>query len=278
LHNYRLWCISGILYRDNKGICEDCVKKAFPLSGIKNKCYRGSLPQSILAQLSFAFYRLLSFFSYVDKFFVLTEFQKEKVLSLGLPPSKVILKPNGLTLKDKKPFLSNRSGYVFVGRLEKNKGIHLLLETWKKLPKKYHLTIIGNSPDIKELQEVWQSDNITFKGKCSHEETMQVISGSSYILQTSLLYETFGLTIIEAFACGTPVIGFNIGTRPEFIQDSYNGFLCTPETLLDTIMKAENYPNYAQLQKNALTSYEQYDSKRITQMQIDIYKSILAEP
>ena len=62
LHNYRLWCISGILYRDNYGICELCTQKRFSFAGILNRCYRKSLLQSLVAQASFWFYRFTKVF------------------------------------------------------------------------------------------------------------------------------------------------------------------------------------------------------------------------
>ena len=75
LHNYRLWCISGIFYRDGYGICELCTKRQFSLQGIFNKCFRNSFVQSVLAQLSFWYYRRTKVFDNIDYFFVLTNFQ-----------------------------------------------------------------------------------------------------------------------------------------------------------------------------------------------------------
>ena len=68
LHNYRLWCISGIFYRDGYGVCELCTKNKFSLKGVLNKCFRKSIIQSLLAQFSFWFYRLIKVFDNVDYF------------------------------------------------------------------------------------------------------------------------------------------------------------------------------------------------------------------
>ena len=121
LHNYRLWCISGIFYRDGYGICELCTKNRFSLKGILNKCYRKSLLQSIIAQLSFWYYRLTKVFDNIDYYFVLTNFQKEKVKSLGIDVERIILKPNSFKI----PFSAQdkTDQYIYVGRLEESKGI-----------------------------------------------------------------------------------------------------------------------------------------------------------
>lgn len=229
LHNYRLWCISGILYRDGYGICEVCTRKKFTLAGIFNKCYRDSLLQSIAAQVAFWFYRAMGAFNSIDYFFVLTNFQREKVKSLGISENKIILKPNGLSISFKSKTQREKQGYIYVGRLEESKGIYELLGVWSRLDKRFVLTVIGSGKLEEALRNKFlKYDNIVFKGKCNREETLRSIAGSKYLIQPSLWYETFGLTIIEAMSLGTPVIGFDIGTRKELIKHGVNGFLCTP--------------------------------------------------
>lgn len=273
LHNYRLWCISGILYRNDFGSCEACIKNRFSFAGILNKCYRNSLLQSFVAQSAFWFYRMTKVFDNIDYFFVLTNFQKEKVKEIGINETKIILKPNSLSMIARN--YSEKKGYLFVGRLEEAKGIFALLSVWKELDEKYVLTIIGNSELEKELRETYQCKNIIFKGKCSREETLTAICESKYLIQPSLLLETFGLTIIEAFSCATPVIGFDIGTREDFIQDGINGFICDVKSLKKTVEKSFIFEDYEILSKNAFEKSKDFDCDKITKKQIEIYKSIL---
>ena len=185
LHNYRLWCISGILYRDGHGICEQCVNQMFSLAGIKHQCYRKSLLQSLVAQASFWFYRITKIFDTIDYFFVLTHFQKEKVKSLGLRESKIVLKPNSLTLNSL--FSSSKDGYIFVGRLEESKGIIELLKVWGQLDAKYKLTIIGSGELLESLKKQYSQENIMFTGKCSRAETLNNIASAKNLNQPSLL-------------------------------------------------------------------------------------------
>ena len=276
LHNYRLWCISGVFYRDDIGICEQCVDSKFPLAGIKNKCYRKSTLQSIIAQLAFSFYRAMNFYKYIDKFFVLTEFQRQKVISLGVDTKKVILKPN--FVKKISGVHGERNGYIFIGRLEKNKGIFEVLKTWEILSSDFNLIIVGNGEDLEGLKQKYSKFiNIKFMGKCSRDETLKLIAKSKYLIQSSLLYETFGLTIIEALMLGVPVIGFNIGTRPEFINDEVNGYICNQiEDLKDTIKKsfACDSETYNKMSKSALLTYSNYDINKITALQLEVYNKI----
>ena len=273
LHNYRLWCISGILYRDGFGICEICAHKKISLSGILNKCYRKSLLQSFVAQLAFWFYKLIGAFNNIDYFFVLTNFQKNKVKSLGVSESKIILKPNSLQMSF--DMETQKHNYVYVGRLEESKGILNLLEIWDKFDEKYILTIVGGGDIEAELRRKYKKPNIIFKGKCSREETMAIVSHSKYLLQPSLLYETFGLTIIEAMGTGVPVIGYDIGTRSDFIKDGINGFLSSPNELKNVIERSYDYGDYDMLSKAAKESVKQYKNEYVIEKQIEIYKNIL---
>lgn len=274
MHNYRLWCIAGIFYRDGHGICEKCVEKNFSFSGIFNKCYRHSLIQSAVAQMAFWFYRVTKAFAQIDYFFVLTDFQKEKVKSLGIDESKIILKPNSISFNVKSRH-DQKKHYLFVGRLEEAKGIDLLLDVWEKLDNRFVLTIIGGGDRENILKRKYAKENIIFRGKCSREETRNSIASSKYLIQPSIWYETFGLTIIEAMSCGVPVIGLDIGTRRDFIQDGFNGFLCDRHHLKSVLEKSYDYPHYEQLSNNARKTAKEYQNEVVLDKQIEIYQKIM---
>jgi len=273
LHNYRLWCISGILYRDGYGQCELCVNKKVSWAGILNRCYRRSFLQSFVAQCSFWFYRSTRVFNNIDFFFVLTEFQKQKVISFGIEESRVILKPNSVNVY--KRISSYKSGYIFVGRLEESKGIVELLKVWRDLDNGFFLTIIGDGELRESLKDEYRQDNISFLGKCSREKTLSKISNSKYLIQPSFVYETFGLTIIEAMSCGVPVIGFDIGTRQNFIKNGINGFLCEPLHLKSVVENSYNYDNYGVLCVNAIETAKSFTNNCVIEKQILIYKDIV---
>lgn len=275
LHNYRLWCISGILYRDGFGACELCTKSKLPIFGIKNKCYRKSRLQSLVAQVAFSFYKLFKMFKNIDYYFVLTDFQRQKVKELGISNHKIILKPNSISLAVDQHTQKTKQNYIYVGRLEESKGIFELLDTWRSLDDKFVLTVVGDSPDSDEIINKYSSKNIIFKGKCTREETLSLISQSKYLIQPALLYETFGLTIIEAMSFGVPVIGFDIGTRRDFIKNRENGFITTKNDLQRTIQNSYDYSNYELMSQNAKNTAKQYQNDYIIAKQLEIYKNIL---
>lgn len=272
LHNFRWWCLSGIFYRKKYGICEICSKKKLQYPGIIYKCYRGSFFQSLLTALAIFFYKTKRAFKYIDIFFVLTEFQKNKVLEMGVNLDKIVLKPNFIKIdivenKEKKDF-------IYVGKLDESKGVLKLLETWKKLDNKYVLRLIGEG-DLSNSRDNFTQDNIVFLGKLNNKETLNYISNSKYLIFPSMWYETFGLTIIEAMSLGVPVVGFDIGPRREFIKNEFNGFLIKPEKLKETIERIYDFENYENLSFNARNFAQNYSENTVLKNQINIYKKII---
>jgi glycosyltransferase involved in cell wall biosynthesis len=228
-----------------------------------------------LAQLAFSYYQYSNHFKYVDKFLALTPFQMEKVKSLGISDDKLELKPNFVDANNLRAFDDIvRNGYIYVGRLEESKGIYRLLEAWQKLESQYELTIVGVG-NIDDLQEKFKLDNVTFLGKLPREKTLSLIRSARFLIQPSIWYETFGLTILEAMSQGVPVIGFDVGTRKDFIVDSYNGFVAEPESLHETVRRSHSFANYQSLCDNAIRTASGYHEKLITQKLVDIYEKLL---
>lgn len=273
LHNYRLWCISGIFYRKNKGICELCKNKRFAYPSILYKCYRNSYIQSFITTCAFFYYKISRQFKYIDYFFVLTPFQKNKVISLGVKEQKIFLKPNFIRNSN---FQTNKKDFIYVGKMDQSKGVLKLVNVWKNLDNKYQLKLIG-SGELDEYVRKLNLKNIHFFGTLDNKRTLEEIRNSRYLVATSLLYETFGLTIIEAMSVGTPVIGFNIGTRNDFIFNKKNGFLCASNELQQTIIDAYNFQDYNLLSKNAKEFSSNFVEEKIIQKQISIYKNIINE-
>jgi len=95
------------------------------------------------------------------------------------------------------------------------------------------------------------------------------------LIQPSLWYETFGLTIIEAMSYGVPVIGFDIGTRSDFITDKVNGFIASKDNLKNIIQKSFDYIDYELLSNNAILKAQEFENDYVIKKQIEIYKDIL---
>ena len=116
--------------------------------------------------------------------------------------------------------------FLFVGRLEKIKGLHTLIEFWRKRKPGYDLLVAGSGNYESALREQAGSDpRIHFLGFRSQSELGALYFHALSCIVPSITYETFGIVTIEAFARKTPVIVRDLGALPEAVQDSGGGFV-----------------------------------------------------
>ena len=118
---------------------------------------------------------------------------------------------------------------LFLGRIEHEKGAHLAIEIAKKTGRK--LIIAGNIPDksiayFSEQIEPNLSEQIQFIGEVNDQQKNKILGESAALLMPILWNEPFGIVIVEAMACGTPVIALNAGAIPEIITHNRSGFVC----------------------------------------------------
>lgn len=276
LHNFRLWCPSGSLYRNGR-ICHDCLGRSFSAPGILHRCYHNSYFQSFIISISIFTYRFL--FKKVDAFVVLTQFQKEILLRYNLVESKKIhVKPNMVRGANIKPGSQKKNSgqFVFVGKLEEQKGIKLIFDLFRSSLPNYKLLIIGDGP-LKSTFEKEKTANIEVMGSVPNERIMELIENSMYLIQPSLIYETFGLTIVESMSVGVPVIGFPIGTRKDMIIDGFNGFLMSPEDPQRSIKAAVSIPEakYIEMSKNCIEYSQKFRAEVIVEQQLKLYQSLM---
>lgn len=271
LHNYRWWCLSGTLFYKHD-ICKRCVSKRLMWPGIVRGCYRGSKAQSLLAALAFAWYKRKKVIDSIDAWLVLSEHQRDRVAQ-WLPLNKIFLKPNAVAQQlDVTP---QKQGFVFVGRLEAGKGIEVLCQAWAKFDSSYPLTIIGDGPLRQSLQAKTSHLPIQFLGNLSHKETQHQLAAAKFCIHPSLYYETFGLVMLEAMSLGTPVIGLNIGTRPEFIKHGHNGLLASHDNLSQVIADSVRY-DYEKLSANAKKTAQDFREDPVLNQQVKVYEEVLS--
>lgn len=118
-----------------------------------------------------------------------------------------------------------RPYFLFVGRLEKIKGLHTLIELWKT-GLEWDLLIAGAGGQKDELQGLADGNpRIRFLGPQSQRQLGNLYYHALGTLVPSITYETFGIIIVESFARKTPVIVRDLGALPEVVQDSGGGFI-----------------------------------------------------
>lgn len=295
IHNFRLVCPNALFYRDGH-ICEDCLEKGL-FQGVKHSCYRGSKVQTMAVALTLKIHRMLGTFQKPDAYIALTEFNKEKISSV-VPPEKIYVKPNYLKLaadiQAEKDLSVNGdlvpdgmplpySYFVYAARLEKVKGIFVLLEAfhkWEterkctgKIPEEQvpKLFLLGTGPDeaaVKAYIERNNMEHVICLGFTAHDKALRLIRHAKAVLYPSLWYEGFPMTIVESLACSTPVIASDTPNLAEKIKDGENGFLFrTSDTagLCEKLCVVSDMSEegMADMRKRARQTYESFFTEEI---------------
>lgn len=118
--------------------------------------------------------------------------------------------------------------FGYLGRIEPEKGVELLLQAFESLPENYQLRIAGTGKEdyVKHLQDKYPSDRISFLGWVAPEEVYQSVD---YVVVPSMWHEPFGRTVIEAYSYGVPVIASARGGLMELVEEGQTGQLFEPD-------------------------------------------------
>lgn len=241
LHEYTPICPEST-FISNGEICEKCFGGAF-YNCVTHKCKKGSLPASIVAAAENYVHKYLNYYEYVDHYICPSVFLYEKFKQFNFFKEKLVQLYHGYDYREieearaaqptenaSQILNAQHAPIVFVGRLEKIKGAHTLLEAMKSNPG-IQLKIIGTGTQLEELQ-VYANNNhlrqVEFLGKKTKKETLECIGKSAFLVCPSEWYEVLGFTVVEAMAMGKPVIGSNIGAIPEMVIDGRTGLLFEP--------------------------------------------------
>lgn len=236
IHNFRLLC-PGAVFVCKGQICEKCNIKGLRNS-ILNKCYRNSLLQTLSVYTMLRVHRLLGTYRKLNGYIVLTEFSRKKFLKLVGDSKKLFVKPNFMKASDKSFVRVEAEDYfVFIGRIDKLKGINLLIEVWKNI-KDFKLMIIGEGPEKQSLEYILANsdiDNIQLLGFMERKNAFEIIKRAKATILPSQWYEGFPMTVVESFSLGVPVIAGNIGSLGELIEHRKNGLLFKYDSTSDLI-------------------------------------------
>lgn len=143
--------------------------------------------------------------------------------------------------------LTNNYNLLFVGRLERIKGVEFLIQAASSIVKAFPqttLTIVGDGREKTYLlnltKKLQLEKHVQFLGWIGNKELDAYYKKASIIVVPTVSSEAFGLVILEAMRVGRPVIGTNVGGIPEIIDDGVNGYLVEPENpeqIAEKVMK-----------------------------------------
>lgn len=265
LHNFRYNCTKNILSKNHIGFntfCMGCGNK-YNKSRILNKYFKDSWLKSVLVlRFGKSFFKILKSHSF--PIFVLTDFHKNFLMSLGFNENRITVLRNYINLKNFKINTTPKAEkyIVYAGLISKEKGVKELIEAFKKsklISEGYKLKIIGNGPIFDNLKLQFQFSEVEFLGQLSNKITLDIISKSQAVVTATKLYEGQPTLLCEATNLKVLSIFPNNGgiaeffppqTKFKFTSNDYEILKNKFDLLLDTqLVKEETMNNYEFLEK-----------------------------
>jgi glycosyltransferase involved in cell wall biosynthesis len=174
----------------------------------------------------------------VDRYVSPSQYTTRLLLNLGLLRERIATLPNAVDTEAFKPDLKKRTDnlILYAARIDRAKGLDVLLKALLLLDTPAHVTIVGpvNDPQFfSEIQSLSQKirdktmHKITYLGFVDNNTLIQWHQKAAIFVCSSIL-DHFPISNLEALACGTSVISTNVGAVPEVIKDGFNGLLVPP--------------------------------------------------
>jgi len=270
LQNFRTLCPGATLFRNGQ-VCEECIEHRSFVPAVIHQCYRDSTAgTAAVAAMLTVHNATRTWHRMVDVYVAPSDFVRRKFIQSGFPPERITVKPN--------PVLADpgtgegRAGYaLFVGRLSEEKGIRTLREAWQSLPD-IPLLIAGDGP----LNSFSWPRNVTRLGNQPRERVTTLMKEAKVLIVPSVWYETGPLTVLEAFACGLPVIASDLGSITERVDNHRTGLLFRPGDAGDLAQKvlwAFDHPEELHAMRAAARREfeDKYTAESNYKMLMDIY-------
>jgi glycosyltransferase involved in cell wall biosynthesis len=224
--------------------------------------------------------------SQCDYVISLTHWYEKILISNGVDQSKIKVIKQGITL-DRTNYISTKKIHegplklIFLGRINKFKGLHLLIDAIKDIDHlSIQLSIFGNSDDTlyeSSLKSGTASNkNISWKGKLDQEKVVNTLQEHDVLCLCSTFSEMSPLVIQEAFAAGIPVIASNVYGNAEQISHNHNGLLFefnNVNDLQEQIIRCINEPLL--LQDLTMNIKPPRSFKEVGKEYLDLYKNLL---
>ncbi|WP_339886849.1 MULTISPECIES: glycosyltransferase [Rhodopirellula] len=215
LHNSRILCPKAVCFRDGQP-CTVCVSKGFAMPAIRNACFHESrLASGVVAIQNWLHRTRKTYQRSLNLAIAPTEFVKKRYEDSGHPMPPIVVKPH--FVESNLPLGEGDGGYaLFVGRLSEEKGLKVLLDAWDRLTQPIPLKIIGDGP-LQHMLDM-PRDNVEYLGRLAQDAVYKTMADAAMLILPSHCAESFGRVVVEAFACGTPVVCANQGGQAELVH------------------------------------------------------------
>jgi len=198
----------------------------------------------------------------------------------------VVVSPMGIDIKKFKPKGARKKGerinILYLGRIVKEKNLEVVIKSSLVVAEKIknvHFTIVGGGPAENYYKDMVKKEGVnhlfTFEGPVKPEETIKYYHNADVFVFPSI-FETQGLSGLEAMSCGLPVAGANYLAIPDFVKNSYNGYLFDPFDSDDCAQSTvKTIEERKRLRKGAIATARKYSVDKCTNTLLDIYYDVI---
>jgi glycosyltransferase involved in cell wall biosynthesis len=167
-------------------------------------------------------------------------------------------------------------GYAaFVGRMSPDKGVDTAVRVAREANVPLKVAAKMREPPerayFKEQVEPLLGDGIEYVGEVTTAEKLTLLSRATCLLNPIAWPEPFGMVMIEALACGTPVVATPSGSVPEIVTDRETGYICSSESELVTALHQVGHIDRKMCRK---TAEVQFSSERMVADHVAVYERI----
>lgn len=282
LHNFRLICPSATLFYRGS-LFTKSIDQNFPWTAVKEKVQENSFLKTLITAFTYWVHKKTNTWNTVDRYFTFSEFSKGIFTksTLHVNADKFVIKPNFATITNNSNKTFSQS-FVYIGRLSDEKGIIPLLQAIAKT--NFKLKVFGSGPQQEEVKEfATNHSNIQYLGFQNKTILSQEISEANALIVPSVCYEGMPMTIIEAFALGTPVICSDIGILQQMVVPLYTGLHFDPHVQISIIASLEQWSNLdiqskLSISNNCLTEFHQkYTKDKNLSLLETVYQQVIKE-
>lgn len=289
LSDYAMLCPQAHCLHNNEN-CTLCFNGNI-LNSISKKCVKESFSASVLNCLATWYHKSRGYFDLIDSFVTTNEFMFETMINAGYPEKKIKCIP---TFTDTETFSPSedysKDNYIsYIGRLEDLKGVHILIRAFIMLKKRIKTDIVlkiggTGSPAYTSMiktiiSEAKMENEILLLGNLDEQHISKLLSKSLLNVVPSLCFENLPNSIIESYACGTPVIASDTGSLSKCVKKGLTGDLFITGDSNDLADKIEHYINNQTLlngmaimsRNEALNSYSPNSHLKSLMMLFDNY-------
>lgn len=224
ISDFQYMCPNALFYNDVRGVCEECLN-GNRWNCVRNKCVLNSTVYSAIKLGAKILHDAMHITRKIDAFVVPSSFTLGKLAEYGIPQQKLNHIPTFFNLKEENPEVEYKPFFLFVGRIEKQKGLLTLVKTFENTD--YNLKIIGFSNDgyEDELKTYLKGKrhHIEFLGKMNFEQIVPYLKSCLCTVVPSEWYDNFPNVILESFAYKKAVVATDFGSLPELVRDGETG-------------------------------------------------------